>query len=303
MPTLAYCATLNNYTEEEVACIRNGHQTISYLVCGHEIGDAGTPHLQIYFQLERQVKMTTIKRWGSAWERMHFEASRGSDDDNYRYCTKDGSFFEIGERRTMPGKGARMDLLALKNDIDKGVSYDDICDTHWEASLKYYKFIKERVQARATKLELASLLGAYEDVAWRPWQQQLLDTVSQEPDDRTITWVWEPTGKVGKSFLANYLLASGKASLLEMGKKADLAHALCKDLSKPIVVFDLTRKLESMDLGGLYSLAEGLKNRRIFSGKYDGGTQIFGKKHVIFFANFKPDMTAWSADRYNLIEI
>jgi len=303
MPTLAYSATLNNYTEVDVATLRNGHQTVTYLICGHEVGEEETPHLQIYFQLDRQVKMTTIKRWGGPWARMHFEASRGSDVDNYAYCIKDGSFWEIGERRGMPGKGARMDLISLQNDIKMGFGYDDICEKHFEASMRYYKFIKERIQARASQLVLASLRTEYEGVVWKPWQQQLLDMVSTEPDDRTITWVWEPTGKVGKTFLGNYLLASGKAVLLEMAKKADLAHALSKDLYKEVVVFDLTRKLENMDLGGLYSLAEGLKNRRIFSPKYDSGLQVFGKKHVIFFANFKPDMTVWSADRYNIIEI
>jgi hypothetical protein len=117
MPTLAYSATLNNYTEDDVATLRNGHQTVSYLICGHEVGELETPHLQIYFQLDRQVKITTIKRWGGPWARMHFETSRGSDVDNYAYCIKDGSFWEIGERRGMPGKGTRMDLISLQNDI------------------------------------------------------------------------------------------------------------------------------------------------------------------------------------------
>lgn len=103
MPTLAYCATLNNYTPDEVATLRNGHEKVSYMVVGHEVGDEGTPHLQIYFQLANQVKLTTIKRWGGPWAKMHMENSRGSDDDNYRYCTKEGSFWEIGERRSMPG--------------------------------------------------------------------------------------------------------------------------------------------------------------------------------------------------------
>jgi hypothetical protein len=152
------------------------------------------------------------------------------------------------------------------------------------------------------KLEFAaSLLSGYEGVVWKPWQQQLLDMVSNEPDDRTITWVWEPTGKVGKTFLANYLMASGQATLLEMGKKADLAYILSKDLKRTVLI-DLTRKVED-HMDGLYSLAEGLKNRRMISPKYDSTILTFGKKHVIFFANFSPNMTAWSADRYNIIAL
>jgi hypothetical protein len=119
-----------------------------------------------------------------------------------------------------------MDLVALHDAIKSGMGYDDICETHFEASLKNYKFIKEHIQARASKLELASLLKDYDCVVWKQWQQQLLDMVSEEPDDRTIKRVWEPMRKVGKTFLANYLMASGQATLLEIGSKGRLSPHL-----------------------------------------------------------------------------
>ena len=56
-------------------------------------------------------------------------------------------------------------------------------------------------------------------------------------------------------------------------------------------------------MGSLYSLGEALKNRRMISPKYESTMLVFGKKHVIFFANFKPDMKAWSADRYHIIDL
>ena len=96
-------------------------------------------------------------------------------------------------------------------------------------------------------------------------------------------------------------MASGKASLLEMGKKADLAYILSKDL-KQTVLIDLTRKTED-HMDGLYSLGEALKNRRMINPKYDSDMMKYGKKTVMFFANFKPDMKAWSEDRYHIIDL
>lgn len=302
MPTLAYCATLNNYTADHVAELRNPKDMVTYFVAGHEIAPtSGTPHLQIYFQLKKQVRFTTIKKWGPAWERMKFIESRGTDVDNYNYCVKDGNFWEYGERREMAGKGSRQDLVKLKADIDGGMTYDDICDTHFEASLKYNKFIKERVQALTKKTELRSLLVEYEGVVWKPWQQDLLNSLELAPDSRKIQWLWEPTGNVGKSFLTTYLLASGRAALLTVGRKADMAYILSKD-PKPIVIFDLPRTAEE-HMDGLYNLAEDLKNNRLISTKYDSETLVFSNKHVVIFANFRPDMTKWSADRYDVKRI
>lgn len=295
MPTLAYCATLNNYTPDEVATLKNPKDFIQYFIAGHEVGEKGTPHLQIYFQLTKQIRMTTIKKWGRPWDRMHFEASRGSDEDNYAYCSKEGSFWEYGERKPMPGKGARMDLIELKKAIDEGMSYDDICDTHFEASLRYYKFIKERVQARLRKTELASLLEEYEDVSWKPWQLDLLDTLAVTPSDREILWYYDQKGNSGKSFLTTYLMASGRATLVGAGKKADMAYLLTKGMAD-IVIFDLPRTAEE-HMDGMYQLAEELKNRRLISTKYDSETLVFSKKHVVIFANFKPNTAKWSEDR------
>ena len=71
-----------------------------------------------------------------------------------------------------------------------------------------------------------------------------------------------------------------------------------------IVLFDLSRTTETSEdsrkhyLDGIYSLAEDLKNGRIVSTKYESKTVFFPPPHVIFFANFEPDYTKWSEDRY-----
>jgi hypothetical protein len=145
-----------------------------------------------------------------------------------------------------------MDLVDLKKDMDAGMSYDGICDTHFEASLKYLRFIRERVQHRLKTMELASLLKEYEDVLWKPWQQDLLAILESEPSDRTIRWYVDLKGNNGKSFLTTYLMASGQATLVGQGKKVDMAYLLSKGMAKTII-FDLPRAAEE-HMDGLYNL-------------------------------------------------
>lgn len=102
--------------------------------------------------------------------------------------------------------------------------------------------------------------------------------------------------------MATYLMALKNALVLEAGKRTDLIHIFSKYPSR-IVIFDLSRTNEATEerkhfLDGIYNLAEQLKNGRLISTKYDGEPLLFPTPHVIFFANFEPDYTKWSADRY-----
>ena len=86
------------------------------------------------------------------------------------------------------------------------------------------------------------------------------------------------------------------------GKKADMAYVYSKNPSK-IVIFDLSRTTAPSEgkehyFDGVYSLAEDLKNGMITSYKYDSTNVLTTGCHVVFFANFLPDMTKWSDDRY-----
>lgn len=302
MPVLAYCATLNNYTPADVAVLRTPNTKLAYIIVGHEVGESGTPHLQIYFQLEKQCKMSTIKNWGGPWGRMHFEAARGTDVEASTYCKKDGNFFELGSRKVMGRKGARNDLESVKEAINEGKSYDEICDEHFNQSAKYSKFIRERVQARDSKKQEDSLRESLSSSVLRPWQAALLAVTEEEACPRKIHWVWEEVGNKGKSWMATYLGVVGGALVLTAARKLDLTYIYAKN-PKKVVVFDLTRtaapdedRKRAMD--GIYSLAEELKNGHLVSTKYEPIDIYFRPPHVIFLANFEPDYTKWSGDRY-----
>lgn len=100
----AFCFTLNNYTPLEKALFEDHVQTgidtgsITYAICGREIGESETPHLQayIYYKNSNEVSMKTWeKRLGTT--RYHIEVSRGTPLDNKKYCSKENNFQEWGE--------------------------------------------------------------------------------------------------------------------------------------------------------------------------------------------------------------
>jgi len=271
---------------------------------GFEIGEEeGTPHMQGYLQGTQK----QFSRLQQVIGKCHMEAAKGSDTEAIDYCKKQGDFWEAGERVTITRQqGKRTDLDEVKEAIERGETYDAICLSHFDQSAKYGRFIKERIQARDSGRQQGALKKLYESSVLRPWQSALLWIVNSDPCPRTIHWMWETKGNVGKSWMANYLGCLHGATVLTAGKKVDMAYIYAQKPTR-IVVFDLSRTTEPSDgksyLDGIYSLAEDLKNGRVVSTKYESKTVYFQSPHVVFFANFPPDMTKWSDDRYFINEL
>lgn len=285
-----------------------GHCGITYIVYGKEIGEEKQKlHLQGYLQSNQKNKARFHSKLGIYV--VPQQAPKAIDAINY--CKKDGDFFEAGvpdnNLKGMKKKGQRSDLDTLREAIERGESYDDICQTHFSEAAKYGRFIKERIQVRDSQKELDLLRSELANASLRPWQSAVVDIVEEDPNPRAIHWIWEARGNTGKSWMTKYLAAMYNACILTGGKKVDMAHIYSKNPSK-VVVFDLSRTTEPAEgrehfLDGIYSLAEDLKNGMITSTKYDSSTILTRGCHVIFFANFAPDMTKWSQDRYMIKEI
>lgn len=309
MPRYGYCFTLNNYTDEDEQTYMSivGSRGVEYIIFGRETAPStGTKHLQGYMQVNHD-KTARLNQHLPC--KKHVRA-RGDWQSNYNYCTKGGDFYEAGEAdKDLQGikQGKRSDLAAVKDAIMRGETYDEICDAHFEEAAKYHRFIREQITRRDTTKELNSLREAYESASLRPWQAALVDIVQEDPNPRKIHWIWEGVGNTGKSWMTKYLAAMYGACIMTVGKKVDMSHLYSKNPSR-IVVFDLSRTTAPGEgrehfLDGAYSLAEDLKNGLVTSYKYDSSNILKEGCHVIFFANFLPDMTKWSEDRYLIKEI
>jgi len=280
-----------------------GTTGIKYLIAGEEVGESGTPHLQGYLQSNQDNYQRIKTAWGC--NGIRFAKQLGDSKQAADYCKKDGNFLEAGQyvhiESPKKRQGARSDLVEIQERITAGDTYETLCDTHFTQMAKYSRFIKERVAKRDELLTIQELAEKFEATSPRPWQRTIIDLVEAPPSKRKIHWVWDPYGNVGKSWMASFLAVKKAAIVLEGGKKADMAYIWAQKPCK-IAVFDLSRTQESF-LDGVYSLAESLKNGRVVSTKYESKSVCFEVPHVIIFANFEPDRTKWSDDRYDIIRV
>lgn len=93
----AYCFTINNYTDADIQELKKleDNPKTRYIIIGKEVGEEGTPHVQGYVYFHNQMVFSSFKK---LLTRAHIEPSRGTVDDNVAYCSKDGDFYEHGER-------------------------------------------------------------------------------------------------------------------------------------------------------------------------------------------------------------
>lgn len=285
-----WVATVNNPINGEYErLIQTAEGLTSYSVIGREVGDSGTPHLQCFFIFQQRMRLRQVKALHGL-ERAHLEPARGTSSQASTYCKKDGDFWEFGE---LPTPGPRTSAFEAFRDWFKEqpdiVTERDILDNH-PGILRYQDFIAVcyRVYGKRPQLVEGTL---------RPWQLELDELLENEPDDRKITFVVDPVGNSGKSWLVRYWFSNrDDIQMLSVGKRDDLNYAI--DSSKRVFVFDIPRQqLEFFQ----YAVVESLKNQMIMSNKYKSQVKIIPHKvHVIVFCNESPDMNAMTGDRYNI---
>lgn len=103
-----WCLTINNYTDDDEVSVKSYVNKLIYYAVGYEIGEQGTPHLQIYFEYKSMTRFSTIKK---KFRTAHIEARKGTRREAYDYCLEDldeRNFFS--ERPPEDQKGKRNDL-------------------------------------------------------------------------------------------------------------------------------------------------------------------------------------------------
>lgn len=258
-----WCMTLNNYSEDEFTELHQFFRKKKWnFIIGKEVGTSGTSHLQMYVSYKNQIRFGALKTLNP---KMHIEVARGSETQNYEYCSKDGDFVTNIVPKTPKHIAIQQHYANVRNECMKD----------------------------------------YANVEWRPWQKQVLEILKTKPDSRTIHWFWEDKGNVGKSFLCKYIyLKYGDECIIADGKKDNVFNAIktCMDNLKipKIVIMDIPRDyLKFVNYGAI----ESIKNGLIYSGKYEGGVCAFKHPHVIAFANIRPVCAEWSEDRLKVYKI
>lgn len=139
----------------------------------------------------------------------------------------------------------------------------------------------------------------------KDWQIFILNKIKEEPDARTIHWIYDLNGNTGKTTFAHYLTGLRADSLFVTGKAADIKSAIVewdveKDQEVNIVLFCPPREAEDYIS---YAAIEEIKDGIFFSGKYKSNMYRGNVKHVFVLANFKPKEEKLSRDRWDIRDI
>lgn len=226
---------------------------------------------------------------------------------------KEGIFQpEVGEQGTPHLQGylayenARS-LISIKKAISNVIHLEPVKNI--EAAKKYCK--KEETRNGETfefsKMESKrKIKDPLENKELYFWQQNIINICQTEPDERKINWYYDEIGGKGKTSLAKHLCLKYPNNVLYIsGKCSDIKYGISqflenKDNDLTIVLLDFCRSTENFIS---YEGIESVKNGIFYNTKYESKMVIFNNPHVFCFANFKPDESKLSQDRWNIMNI
>lgn len=141
----------------------------TYAIAGVETcPDTGRLHLQCFVS---PGKRRCLEKFRRDWHNFHIEQRRGSKFANFKYCSKSGKYFELGERPTETARDRRTGkqeiLVSIFERLERGESSVAVFKDHPGLILQYGRRYRE-------------LLGEYRSIV-RSWKSQ-------------VVVLWGPTG-------------------------------------------------------------------------------------------------------------
>lgn len=251
--------------------------------------DTGRLHYQGFFIFENPRAFNPVREMIAPH---HLERMKGRVSQNVIYCGKEDSrvlgpwrFGELPENQ-----GKRNDLEAFKEAVRNGANFYDLMEEHSNVVAKHPGFVGLYRSAHAKRARVDT------DILY-PWQTWLLSKAREQPEERPVYWFYDQKGGRGKTWMCKVLLQENQGNVFYSngGKAADITFGY---QGEKIVLFDYTRDYQ--DYVG-YGPMEQLKNGVLFSTKYQSILKNFDPPHVFVFANFEPDFTKLSRDRWRVI--
>lgn len=136
----------------------------------------------------------------------------------------------------------------------------------------------------------------------RGWQVELMKMLDEEPNDRSVFWLYEKEGNVGKTTFGKYLEDYGLGAYYPSAKKSDIVFDIANNGCPRIICIDIARNHENAYVS--WDLIEELKNGRLFSTKYKSCRVRFNPPHVVVFCNQPPpNESKLSKDRWQIYHI
>lgn len=282
-------------TFEKEAVFRELIPIANYFTYQEEVcPDTGRPHLQGYVVLKSKMRRSTFV----GKFKCHAARRNGTHEQARDYCQKAESrkagtqFFEHGIQPTSRA-GARTDIAEFATAILSGASDYTLLEEFPQQVAKYPQFIQH---ARHTKLQHEVMRERPAFVPRLGWQFSLAQVLAGCANPRLVLWRWDRIGNVGKSHFARTWKPES-SFIVTGGKHTDIMYAFN---FQPVVFFDWSRCQENTFP---YGLVESFKNGYFLSTKYQSRATHFRIPHVVVFANFAPDVSQMSLDRWDIEEV
>nr|CAI59920.1 replication-associated protein [Tomato yellow leaf curl China alphasatellite]CAI59921.1 replication-associated protein [Tomato yellow leaf curl China alphasatellite] len=244
-------------------------------------------HLQGYLQLKGKRTLNQVKSlFGDL--KPHLEKQRArKTDEACDYCMKEETRvsgpFEFGDYCPSGSHRRRQRESVIRSPVRMSEENPSVF-----RRVKA-KIAEEEFQATVAEIQISNL---------KSWQLRLRTLLDRAPDDRTIFWVYGPTGGEGKSTFARDLYRTGSWFYTRGGSGDNVSYQYIGCLGNNIV-FDIPRdKKDYLQ----YSLIEMFKDRLIVSNKYEPlMAPLVNCIHVVVMSNFLPDFDKISSDRVHVI--
>lgn len=140
----------------------------------------------------------------------------------------------------------------------------------------------------------------------RPWQDTVEKMCMEEPDDRTINWIYDPLGNIGKTAFTKYMLATHNTLANTGGAVKDVACMIALAVENGFeineistFIFNYARSTSHVN----YVAIEGIKDGLISSNKYESATLMFNSPHIWIFSNEMPNLDALTHDRWKIWQV
>lgn len=135
----------------------------------------------------------------------------------------------------------------------------------------------------------------FPNVKLNNWQQKIVDIINSEPDNRTIYYIVDEIGNIGKTWITKYLCCKYDNIICTGGKMTDVLYGVSQIENPRAIIFDIPRC--SNDYIS-YAAVEKCKDGIFFNNKYESKMCLFPHPHVFMFLNQEPDYDKLSGDRW-----
>jgi len=226
-------------------------------------------------------------------EKFIFQLERGEQEGRLHYQ----GFIHLKEKR-------RCDTLRnlLLSDERRGLYISPCSEQGKSAAARYCLKADTRIAGPWADKEI--YMGQDLPSKLYTWQENIRKILLGPMEDRKIHWFWDTEGGMGKSKFSKFMKFHHEIPKITFGKCSDLLNLVSKQPNKKGYIFDLSRtKSREIDIDEIYSAIENIKNGHFVNTKYEVEEILMMPPHIVVFANYPPDTTKLSSDRWIIQEL